>query len=240
MENIWLSVDPLSDKYPSMSPYMYCAGNPVILIDPDGREIWITGDAVSEAFNQLSNQVKNITLSMNSDGKLEYTGKAKTKQEKLLVKAIENSDVKVNIIANNSNTFKGWDNKEYNYENNGGGAYGGSVVSDDGKVNAYQYVNPSRLGAMDKDVGDKKTGGYMLHEVAEGYRSGLIGKKTGGDKVGGSNYDKAHQRANRISGGGYFKKEYKREIPRLNFDRVMPILDGTKLFKVGTTYSRTY
>jgi RHS repeat-associated protein len=37
--SIWLSVDPLSDKYPSMSAYMYCAGNPVMLVDPDGREI---------------------------------------------------------------------------------------------------------------------------------------------------------------------------------------------------------
>jgi len=35
----WLSVDPLSDKYPSMSPYMYCAGNPVMLVDPDGMEV---------------------------------------------------------------------------------------------------------------------------------------------------------------------------------------------------------
>lgn len=26
---MWLSVDPMSDKYPSMSPYMYCAGNPI-------------------------------------------------------------------------------------------------------------------------------------------------------------------------------------------------------------------
>ena len=37
--SIWLSVDPMADKYPSMSPYMYCAGNPVILVDPDGRRI---------------------------------------------------------------------------------------------------------------------------------------------------------------------------------------------------------
>lgn len=37
---IWLSVDPLSDKYPSLSPFMYCAGNPVIYIDPDGRDIY--------------------------------------------------------------------------------------------------------------------------------------------------------------------------------------------------------
>jgi RHS repeat-associated protein len=34
--SVWLSVDPLSDKYPSMSAYMYCAGNPVMLIDPNG------------------------------------------------------------------------------------------------------------------------------------------------------------------------------------------------------------
>jgi len=40
--SIWLSVDPLADKYPSLSPYMYCAGNPVMLVDPDGREIDVT------------------------------------------------------------------------------------------------------------------------------------------------------------------------------------------------------
>ena len=33
-----LSVDPMVDKYPSISPYAYCAWNPVKLVDPDGRE----------------------------------------------------------------------------------------------------------------------------------------------------------------------------------------------------------
>ena len=36
----WLSVDPLADKYPSLSPYNYCAWNPVKLVDPDGEDIW--------------------------------------------------------------------------------------------------------------------------------------------------------------------------------------------------------
>ena len=37
--SIWLSVDPMSDKYPGLSPYVYCADNPVKLVDPNGMEI---------------------------------------------------------------------------------------------------------------------------------------------------------------------------------------------------------
>ena len=33
----WLSVDPLADKYPNISPYAYCAWNPIKYTDPDGR-----------------------------------------------------------------------------------------------------------------------------------------------------------------------------------------------------------
>ena len=37
--SIWLSVDPMSDKYPNLTPHNYCANNPVKLIDPNGMEI---------------------------------------------------------------------------------------------------------------------------------------------------------------------------------------------------------
>ena len=56
--SIWLSVDPMSDKYPSMSPYNYCANNPVILVDPDGRELDVSGN-IEKAKNDLKSIVLN-------------------------------------------------------------------------------------------------------------------------------------------------------------------------------------
>lgn len=41
--SIWLSVDPMAHKYPSLSPYVYCADNPIKLVDPNGEEIDIDG-----------------------------------------------------------------------------------------------------------------------------------------------------------------------------------------------------
>ena len=38
---IWLSVDPLSDKYPHISPYAYSGNNPIKYVDPDGMDIYV-------------------------------------------------------------------------------------------------------------------------------------------------------------------------------------------------------
>ena len=45
---MWLSVDPMADKYPGISPYAYCAWNPVKLVDPDGRDVLPTSDEAYE------------------------------------------------------------------------------------------------------------------------------------------------------------------------------------------------
>lgn len=44
----WNSVDPLADKYHSISPFAYVANNPIKYIDPDGREIRLAGDTKAQ------------------------------------------------------------------------------------------------------------------------------------------------------------------------------------------------
>ena len=51
----WLSVDPMSDKYPSLSPYCYSADNPVVLVDPNGMCIDEATDVAKSFFKGISN-----------------------------------------------------------------------------------------------------------------------------------------------------------------------------------------
>ena len=54
---LWLSVDPLADKYPYISPYAYCNWNPVKNIDPDGKWVQIVVGAVVSAAADVAMQV---------------------------------------------------------------------------------------------------------------------------------------------------------------------------------------
>jgi len=65
--SIWLSVDPLAWKYPSLSPYMYVAGNPLRLIDPNGMEIDPTDAESEKSFN---NYISSFGTNVMSGTKL--------------------------------------------------------------------------------------------------------------------------------------------------------------------------
>jgi len=59
--NGWGSVDPLAEKYYSISPYAYCAGNPVRFIDPDGRGLWDNvKNVISSKIDQAKTEVKQV------------------------------------------------------------------------------------------------------------------------------------------------------------------------------------
>lgn len=61
---IWLSADPHSDNYPHASAYAYCNNNPIMLIDPNGKD-WYrndeTGSTVWQKGNASSISIHNQT-----------------------------------------------------------------------------------------------------------------------------------------------------------------------------------
>ncbi len=68
LSGLFLSVDPMSDKYPSVSPYVYCAWNPIKLIDPDGRRVKPFGNrALTAIKNTLPLDARNY-VTLNEEG----------------------------------------------------------------------------------------------------------------------------------------------------------------------------
>ena len=57
--SVWLSVDPLAEKYPNVGSYVYCVNNPVKFVDPDGREKIIALNQNSKRNIPLINAAKN-------------------------------------------------------------------------------------------------------------------------------------------------------------------------------------
>ena len=153
--SIWLSVDPLSDKYPSMSPYMYCAGNPVILVDPDGREVVPSEEAWGVINGGLKATLKenNPFYLYKKTGRMEFDknkklGELCSTQQEIIDKyksLIENDDISVNVdLVDNDFKFdspKGITSLSKEF------AEGATVLSgktDEGKtlINVYISKNP--------------------------------------------------------------------------------------------------
>ena len=54
---MWLSVDPMADKYPNISPYNYCMWNPLKLVDPEGMDTTVSINLINGS----------VTLNYDSD-----------------------------------------------------------------------------------------------------------------------------------------------------------------------------
>jgi RHS repeat-associated protein len=73
----WMSIDPLCEKYYSISPYAYCANNPVNSIDPNGMELLLFKNGVyvgshDDGKKEITGYNQRSTV--NEDGTEEFTG----------------------------------------------------------------------------------------------------------------------------------------------------------------------
>ena len=66
--SIWLSVDPMSDKYPHQSNYVYCSNNPIRITDPNGKDEY-EFDECGYYVRTITNTNADIIHIVNGDGK---------------------------------------------------------------------------------------------------------------------------------------------------------------------------
>ena len=110
--SIWLSVDPLAEKYPGWSPYIFCANNPLLYIDPDGQEIIVANKADQGTVLKMINSKALGTFAFNKSGHL-YLAKSGGDSSKFstyyslqLVSAINDKE-KINISIGQTFQEKG-------------------------------------------------------------------------------------------------------------------------------------
>ena len=208
---MWLSVDPMSDKYPSISPYAYCAWNPVKLVDPDGKDVYINGEQADRAVERLQTDKMKITRNPETGQISVDIGKYKrrnlSKDEKMIYDAIMSENVTVQVTASathkatddNGNlvdAYYGDDGKSY--QTYGGSFHGASYSEHDGFGCAFTRC------FMDVDLMDKNGVNQAVpHEISEQYLLGKMAIKKNGN-IGpaylhrgqsNSEYLKAHKKA---------------------------------------------
>ncbi len=174
----WLSVDPMSDKYPSISPYAYCAWNPIKLVDPEGREVYVIGDEADRIVEQLQTGQMEVKRAGNGLLSVNLHGKKRedlSPEEKQIYDAITSTDVTIYALATKSAEVDG---KHYfAVENNGENKFKECL---NGGSNLGTKLNDAKNKAcsncfIDIDLMTKK--GFdqgVAHEISECYQAGML------------------------------------------------------------------
>ena len=184
--NIWLSIDPMADKYPNISCYAYCNWNPVRLIDPNGME-WEVGENDKSKKDVLSLVSKGNQNSVNIDnGKVSCDTKGMTKDQieadkglnlvNNLVKSdkkylYEVSDVALYKDENSNPSGVILDNpKLHGIINASNGGNDSKDSHTDRPMNGYDgQVTITATGSYYDSNGDDIRSSVVFHELSENY-----------------------------------------------------------------------
>jgi RHS repeat-associated protein len=181
--SIWLSVDPMSDKYPSMSPYNYCANNPVILVDPDGRTFKERQAAIAEilSYNGTPYSKKDCSTTVNDAiknstdiGSL-ITGKGMTDQSGTWTNGVAQIVAncrpvnKDDMVAGNLVTFK--TDRTTQKGKDGQFDHIGMITNinldDNGKISSFDFVHSTNKEGVHTSTYDMENGldGFELKGI---------------------------------------------------------------------------
>lgn len=153
----WMNIDPLAEKYPTNSPFIFCYNSPNIFIDPDGKEgIVVSGspgdhdnkehflvnglDRASAAKKRTKKKQEKVTWIIYNDPKGGYSNE----QIKEYTKKAEKAGIILKIVSNADEIVEYVNKKD-----------GGETRKND-KITSFYYVGHATPG--DLDVGYQGSG----------------------------------------------------------------------------------
>jgi hypothetical protein len=191
----FISRDPLFEKYPTLSPYAYCANNPLKYIDPTGMEFDPTED---ENYVQPMERDIQVRLDETRASMMNYEA-GSDEYNRLSDHATELSNALTEIAglrADKDNLYKiNFGGTDFSKEAGGG-------YSDAAGSLTYGGVNEKGQNVININMKTKYAGttGIMLHEFkhADQYRVGNLGFyiDKAGNQVGASNNREIEKQAN--------------------------------------------
>ena len=95
----WYSVDPLAEKYRSISPYAFVANNPIIYKDPNGA--YIEGIDGKPVFFEMKNGKAIWSANASADTRRIGNAMLKTTTGREMVARMQNTDYAIGVHLNN-------------------------------------------------------------------------------------------------------------------------------------------
>lgn len=186
--NRWLSVDPLADKYCPISPYAYCANNPILFVDINGKSISVAQQYREQFIRDLANVFgQNVSLfSFDDSGKLEFNGKTNdlSREQRGVyrgMKEMMKSDIDYNVAYESSYTTS--EGKVFDVDKTFGGALfdaatntitvsplskGGEVIRIDFRS---EYINQTTTTNLFHEIGEVNQGNKEYRGGAVDYEN---------------------------------------------------------------------
>ena len=99
----WTSVDPIAEKYYHISPYVFCADNPVRNVDPNGKEKIDLLDKTDENYKFFSDDMNNFS---DDDGVINIWVHGLNGENGISYEHIVNAESFNKMLKNKSNIWK--------------------------------------------------------------------------------------------------------------------------------------
>ena len=162
---MWLSVDPMSDKYPSLSPYAYCAWNPVKLIDPDGMKFDTASLKIVSLFKEnIDKRMRDIDITESDRKELnDALSELKTLEESDQLYKIKNIGKNYDMVSGGTD----FDISDFSV-----------LIEYDGEIgtlahelkHAFQYENKELSFGRYGNIGEL----YDIYDEIEAYKRGGV------------------------------------------------------------------